>query len=390
MARHPSTAQRRCLGLQACHHAARVARILMLTQPTDGGVFQHITRLSHGLRTRGHDVLVAGPLSSPPPDISAEVLQLDMVRAVSPVADARAVADAARLVRRVRPDLIHAHSSKAGAVGRLARPAYHRIPLVYTPHGYAFAGYMTSDAERRRYRAVERMLAPLATIVLCVCEAERRLATAVGPARRTRVVHSGIPDLAPASPAPGAAGLGEHGPVVGVLTLLRPGKGIETLIDAMPAVLARHPTASFVVAGEGPDRAQLSARALERGVDGALRLIGPTAGPEPLLAATDLFVSASWAESFPYNVLEAMAAALPVVATDVGGTGEAVVDGVTGALVAPRDPIALAGAISSLLDDPGRRERLGRAGRARQREQFTVDRMVEDTIGVYRGALGLP
>ena len=132
-------------------------------------------------------------------------------------------------------------------------------PLVYTPHGYAFAGYLASDAERRRYRAVERMLAPLASIVLCVCEAERRLAAAIGPAS-ARVVHSGIPDLTPASPATAAAGLRDRGPVVGVLTLLRPGKGIETLIDAMPAVLARHPNAAFVVAGEGPDRAQLTAR----------------------------------------------------------------------------------------------------------------------------------
>ena len=120
-------------------------------------------------------------------------------------------------------------------------------------------------------------------------------------------------------------------------------------------------------------------------MDHALRLIGPTTGPEPLLAAADLFVSASWAESFPYNVLEAMAASLAVVATDVGGTGEAVADGVTGVLVPPRDAEALASAISGLLDDPSGRERLGRAGRVRQLELFTVDRMVDDTIGVYRG-----
>ena len=335
-------------------------------------------------------MVVAGPFEQPPPELPAEVVRLDMVRAVSPAADTRAVTEAARLLRRVRPDLVHAHSSKAGAVGRLARPALPRVPLVYTPHGYAFAGYMASDSERRRYRAVERMLAPLASIVLCVCEAERRLAAAIGPASRTRVVHSGIPDLILAAPAPGAAGLQAHGPVVGVLTLLRPGKGIETLIDAMPAVLARHPNTTFVVAGEGPDRAQLSARARERRVDEALRLIGPTSGPEPLLAATDLFVSASWAESFPYNILEAMAASLPVVATDVGGTREAVVDGVTGTLVAPRDPQALAEAVIGLLDEPGRRERLGLAGRARQLELFTVDRMVEETIDVYREVVGLP
>jgi glycosyltransferase involved in cell wall biosynthesis len=98
----------------------------------------------------------------------------------------------------------------------------------------------------------------------------------------------------------------------------------------------------------------------------------------------DLFVSASWAESFPYSILEAMAAGLAVVATDVGGCGEAVEHGVTGLLVPPRDPAALGAAIGALLADPARRQELGAAGRRRQRERFTLERMVEGTLQVYR------
>ena len=363
----------------------------MLTQPTDGGVFQHVAYLCRGLAERGHEPVVAGPFDdAQPPDIEAEVLRLPMVRAVAPSADARAVAATARLVRRVRPALVHAHSSKAGAAGRLARLAFPRTPLVYTPHGYAFAGYFESEAERSRYRAVERALAPLATNVLCVCEAERRLAASVGPERRTSVVHNGIPEPEPAEVHPAIARLRENGPVVAVVTLLRPGKGIETLVDALPELLAAHPTASVVVAGSGPDRAMIEARALERGVAGALLLIGETAGPGPVLAGADVFVSASWAESFPYNVLEAMAAGLPVVATDVGGTAEAVVDGATGVLVPPRDAGALGAAIGELLADPARRERLGAGARPRAAEHFTVDQMVEGTIQVYQRLRALP
>jgi glycosyltransferase involved in cell wall biosynthesis len=362
----------------------------MLTQPTDGGVFQHVGRLCEGLAARGHELVVAAPLGERPPGLNAELVPLEMVRAVSAAADARAVAAAARVVRRVRPALVHAHSSKAAAIGRLARPAFPGTPLVYTPHGYAFAGFFESARERARYRAVERALAPLASLVLCVCEAERRLAASVGPERRTRVVHNGVPEPEPAPVHPEVARLRERGPVVGVVTLLRPGKGLETLVDALPEVLSAHPGAGVAVAGSGPDREQIEARARERGVAGSLHLIGETAGPMPLLAGADLFLSASWAESFPYNVLEAMAAGLPVVATDVGGTAEAVAHGVTGFVVPPRDPAALAGALSELLADPDRRAEFGAAARRRVAERFTVDRMIDGTAAVYRDLGALP
>src|SRR5688500_16637156 len=110
----------------------------------------------------------------------------------------------------------------------------------------------------------------------------------------------------------------------------------------------------------------------------------------PLLAGADVFVSPSWAESFPYNVLEAMAAGLPVVATDVGGTAEAVEHGVTGVVVPPQDPGALTEAISGLLDDPERASRLGEAGRRRVDEQFGIERMIAGTLDVYRLAGALP
>ena len=362
----------------------------MLTQPTDGGVFQHVARLCEGLATRGHEPVVAAPLDGRRPGLEADVVPLEMVRAVRPGADARAVAAAARVMRRVRPALVHAHSSKAAAVGRLARPAFPRTPLVYTPHGYAFAGYFESERERTRYRAVERALAPLASLVLCVCEAERRLAALVGPERRTRVVHNGVPEPEPAPVHPHVEQLRERGPVVGMVTLLRPGKVLETLVDAMPELLAAHPSVSVAVAGSGPDREQIEARARERGVSGALHLIGETAGPMPLLVGADVFLSASWAESFPYNVLEAMAAGLPVVATDVGGTAEAVAENVTGLVVPPRDAGALASALADLLADTERRARLGEAGRRRVADRFTVEGMLDGTTAVYRELGALP
>ena len=365
-----------------------MARIVMVLQPPDGGVFEHVGRLGRGIAALGHEVVVAGPAGCRAEELGLPVEQLELVRSVAPLADARAARSLARLVRRLRPDLIHAHSSKAGAVARMARVAYPRTPVLYTPHGYAFAGYLESARERALYRGAERVLAPLASLVLCVCEFERRLAATIGPSRRTRVVHNGVAPLPADAPHPAVAALRERGPVVGTVGLLRPGKGLETLIDAMPALLERHPDASVAVAGDGPERSALEARARERGVAAALHLIGETRGPAPLLRAADLFVSPSWAESFPYSILEAMQAALPVVTTDAGGSAEAVEHGITGLVVPVRASAALADAMAELLDDDQRRSALGEAGRRRVAKRFTLERMIEGTLDVY-GHLGV-
>ena len=223
-------------------------RVLLVSQPTDGGVFRHVCDLAQGLPAHGFDVaLAAPPLSGPPP--AATVVALPLVRAPSPVEDARAVAGLARAVRALRPDLVHAHSSKAGAVARLARLLAPRTPVVYTPHGYAHAGYFESRAQRRVYRSAERALTPLASRIVCVCEAERRLALDLGAGARARVVYNGIGPPVDTPVHPEVAAMRERGPVIATVTLLRPGKGIETLLDALPAVLSVHPGAQLAIAG---------------------------------------------------------------------------------------------------------------------------------------------
>lgn len=355
----------------------------MLSQPADGGAFEHVVRLTGGLRRHGHRVTVCGPLGGLEDRLGAEVQTLDMVRAISVRSDATAMIGFAAIVRRLRPDLIHAHSSKAGAVARVARAAAPRVPVVYTPHGFAFAGFVAREADRRLYRAAERALAPLASRTLCVCEAEGRLAASVGPARRVRVVHNGIDPPAQGELAPGLAELRATGPVIGVLSLLRPGKGLETLIDAMELVAARHPRCTVAVAGEGPERAALEARIAAAGLQDRVRLVGLTQGPAPLLRGCDVFCNPSWAESLPLSLLEAMHLDLPIVSTDVGGCREAVQHGQTGLLVAPRDGRALAAALTRLLEDPGFARDLGARAGAVARRRFTTEQMVRGTLNVY-------
>jgi glycosyltransferase involved in cell wall biosynthesis len=357
-------------------------RVLLCHQPTDGGVGRHVGDLIDGLCAAGHEVTVCSPAMPAGHGQSATHVELDLRRAVAPRADASAVARFARIVRQRRPQLIHAHSSKAGAVARLARLGAPRLPVIYTPHGYAFAGYFESSHERSAYRAIERALAPLATRVTCVCEAEARLARSIGPAARVRVVHNGIARPPAGDPDARLAGLRSRGPVIGALTLLRPGKGLETLLAAAPSLLERHADAQLAVVGEGPDLDELSEQARRLGVAHAVHFVGPTSDPLGALRAIDIFAHPSWAEAFPYVILEAMALGLPVVASDVGGIGEAISSGESGLLVPARDERALAGALAELLDDRERAARLG-SGALERSAQFTREAMIARLTAVY-------
>lgn len=339
--------------------------------------------LVEGLTEQGHQIVLCSPAPPTGLTVSVEHLPLDMRRALVPGADAAAVMGLARAVLKVRPDIVHAHSSKAGALARLARARLPRTPVIYTPHGYAFAGYFSRRAERAAYRAIEWLLAPLASRVVCVCEAEAQLARSIGPSARVRVVPNGIQPPAPGPPDPHLAGLSASGPVIGALTQLRPGKGLQTLLEAAPRVLARHPRAKIAILGEGPDLAVLREQASALGVAEAVSFPGPSLDSAAGLRAIDIFVHPSWAEGFPYAVLEAMSLARPIVASDVGGIGEAVVHGQSGLLVPPRDSEALALALIQLLDEPARARALGEAALSRASSRFTRESMIEHLAGVY-------
>jgi glycosyltransferase involved in cell wall biosynthesis len=365
-------------------------RILLVHQPIDGGVARHVADLFEGLTARGHEAVLCGPglpsasllAATLPPD--APHVPLAMERAVTPRADLEGLGRLVQIVRAVRPDVVHAHSSKAGALARVGRLLNPRVPVLYTPHGYAFAGFFEHELERAVYRETERGLARLTSCVLAVCEAEARLAASIGSARRIRVVHNGIGAPLDRPPDPELAALATRGPVICTLTQLRAGKGVETLIDALPAVLARHPGAQVAIAGDGPLRGPLHERARARGVEPAVHFLGERADPIAVLRGADIFLLTSWAESFPYVILESMAVGLPIVASDVGGVAEALVDRESGLLVRARDAAATAAALNALLDDGALRARLGAEARRAVNERFSRDAMVSGILAGYR------
>jgi glycosyltransferase involved in cell wall biosynthesis len=289
-----------------------------------------------------------------------------------PLDELRVVARLTQVLRGTA--LVHAHAAKAGVLARVAATLT-RQPAVYTPHGFPFVGEM-SVFRRRFGLVVERALATSTDALVCVCEFERTLASEqrLRP-RRAAVVHNGCPPCPNSDRAKIPQGL-----IVGTVSTLRPAKALDCLLDAMPSIVSDVPEARLVIVGEGPLKAALQAQAANLGLDVMWLPFRPPAAR--YLRGFDVFVLSSAWEAFPIGVLEAQACGVPQVVTAVGGTPEAVVPE-TGIVVPPRDPAALARAVTQLLRDPQRRAAMSEASRARHAERFTVECMVQRTAAVY-------
>ncbi|HET6830647.1 MAG TPA: glycosyltransferase family 4 protein [Solirubrobacterales bacterium] len=359
-----------------------MARILQVFRPRTGGTFGHVRVLSAALADHGHEVAVCGP-GGPGDAFAVPHVEAAIPRAPSPAATLAAVRDVGRAYRSFRPDLIHAHGAQAGVVARLARPALPAAPLVHTPHRYAFDDGGGRSPARLLYAGLERGLMPVTTRVLCVSEAERRLAVGLGAGDRAVVVHNGIEPLEPSPLEPRLAELAAGGPLIVAVSELFSRKGVPVLLEAMGTVLGAYPEARLIVAGEGPDRAEAEAARDRLGLGRRALLAGHVDGIGGLLAAADVFVNPALAESFPYGILEAMSLACPCVVTAAGGSAEAIVDGRSGRVVPPGDAAALAAAIIGLIADPATARGYGDAAARRVRERFTRAAMIDGTEAVY-------
>lgn len=207
------------------------------------------------------------------------------------------------------------------------------------------------------------------------------------PARKITVVHNGIPLSSFNRPANAALRTALTGstarPIVLTAARLAEQKGLCYLLKAAALV----PEAIFVLAGEGPERANLEAQVGELGLNKRVLFLGYRQDVPDLLACCDLFVLPSLFEGLPLSILEAMAANKPVVASAVGGNDEAIVHGETGLLVPPADPTALAAAIQTVLSDSGLGRRLAAAGQARVHEHFSAEAMVRQVAHIYEEVL---
>jgi glycosyltransferase involved in cell wall biosynthesis len=356
-----------------------------VTLAEPGGAQTYVASLLPALAGR-FDVAVAahgpGPVREAARAAGVRFVPLRHVRrAINPWRDVLGLVELVILLRRERPHILHASSSKAGVLGRLAAWLT-GVPIrIFTVHGWAFSASHGPIAGL--YRWTERLVKAVTTVTVCVAEGERAAGLAAGACeeRTTVVIHNGV-DPRAAIPRQ----RGDTGPprIVTVGRFKAP-KDPLTLVRALASLGAR--SFEAVIVGDGPDRRAVEAEIERLGLVQAARLAGERDDVPELLAGADIFVLSSRSEGLPLSILEAMSAGLPVVASRVGGVPEVVLDGETGLLVPPGDPSSLAAAIERLLVDPDLRARLGTAGRARIEESFDLDRCRSAHVELYRREL---
>ena len=313
--------------------------------------------------------------------------QLPMRRGIHP-SDYASVLAAKRYMKEHGPfQVVHGHSSKGGAIARLAALGT-GVPSFYTLHGFGAADPTMPRAKRLVYQAIEFALARVTTRVIAVSPEERRAAVRLGLGRsRVLMVPNGVrpSEAAPRHEARAALGVADDTTVVGFVGRLVPQKAPHVLVRAMRKVADKLPGAVLALVGAGPLDEELRRLAAEVGVTDRVLWLGERDG-RALMAGFDVFAIPSRSEGLPYVVLEAMAAGLPVVATDTAGVELLVETGVNGAVVPREDPDAFAAALVEVARDPAARARYGRAS-LRRVARFTVDEMVERTLAAYVDAI---
>lgn len=368
-------------------------RILHVFRAPVGGLFRHVLDVARLQAEGGHavglfcDASTGGAraeaaLADLAPHLTLGVTRVPMHRNPHP-SDVAAVAALSRLARRLEPTVLHGHGSKGGLFARLVPVGTGIRPVrAYTPHGGSF-NYHPGTPLHRLYMLAEGLLTRRTDVFLFESDyIAGRYRAFVGPTDRlTRVVHNGIADaeFAPIVPGPHPLDLVYIGE-------LREAKGVPVLFEALARLRQEHGRRlTLLVVGSGPDEATLRDRAASLGLAGDVRFEPPQQIRAALSRATVMVVP-SLAESLPYVILEAVAAAQPLVSTDVGGIPE-IFGPAAPVLVPPRDAGALARAILHKIDqDPAQRSGEAAALSAFVRCRFSMNKMANDGLAGYAAA----
>lgn len=321
-------------------------------------------------------------------------------RSMNPLAHLREFVRLSRWLKRERFDIVHVHTPIASLVGRFAA-SRRRVPItLYTAHGFYFHAGMASW-KLALHIMLERVGALCHDYLFTQSEEDRLTAIRLGIGRpdRVRTIGNGV-DLARFEPArfsPGdrarvlaELGVPPESRVLGIIGRLVREKGYFELFEATADLARRFPDLRVLVIGDAlpsdhdDSTRELHARAKELGITDRLVLAGQRDDVPDLLAACDVFTLPSYREGMPRSIIEAMAMGLPVVATNIRGCREEVVEGETGFLVPPRDAAALADRCARLLADPALAKRLGEAGRLRAHQLFSEKSVLDRQMQIYR------
>ncbi len=351
-----------------------------------GGGGEHLVHLVGGLVLHGFSSTVVvgrdGPTTERLREVGATVTVVGQLGGTAPVR-------LARYFRQARPTLVHLHGSRSGMAGSLAARATRVRTVVYTAHAFAFRRRVPRPVRWAAARA-EALTCHLADRVICLSQGD--LAEAAGWGIRTErfvVIPNGVAlgRFATRTGRRADFGFDPTIPVVGMIARLVPQKDPFTFLRMARLVAEVVPNARFLLVGDGPLRPRVERAVYDMSLDDRVIVTGFRNDIPELLQTMDIVVLTSLWEGLPYTLLEAMAATRPVVATLVAGSSDVVVNGETGFLVPPQDPVQIAAAVTKLIQNPALRQAMGQQGRTRVARDFSLSRMVQETVDVYRAVL---
>ncbi len=390
-------------------------RILyIITQSELGGAQKYVLDLASGLG-EGYESVVAVGEQGEDGELAGKLKQSGLSffeirhlkRSISPVNDLRAVFELLGLIRRIKPDIIHLNSSKVSILGSIAawlysksrsanpalQPAQSKPRIIYTAHGWVFSeplpGWM-----RIAYKSAEKLTAPLKDMIICVSESDRQAALdeKIASPGKLITIHNGIAPVNFLEPdeardavisKTGRPELFRRNLRLVSIGNLYPTKGYIHGIEAVKILIRdMKADASYVIMGEGVERAMLERRIKSYGLEDRVALVGRIEDAPRLLKAFDIYVSPSVKEGLSYTLIEAMQAGLPITATGVGGNPE-LIDKLSGVIVPPADPGELARQILKLSNDRMKMTLLGSNARERALKDFSLQNMRKKTYEIY-------
>ncbi|WP_449555187.1 glycosyltransferase family 4 protein [Lelliottia amnigena] len=308
-----------------------------------------------------------------------------LVRNIDPIKDFKTILSIRALIKELKPDLISLHSSKAGIVGRLAA-ALTKVPVIFTAHGWAFANGV-GKKQQQLYIFIEKMMAPLAKKIITVSKQDKELALKYNVASHEKqvVIHNGMPEL-DLNPKEKSLTPNKN-KTINMISVARfsEQKDHKTMFLALSELTDLDWRLQLV--GKGPLLEQYQQLAAELGIAKRIEFMGERHDVAQLLSNSDIFLLISNWEGFPRSILEAMRAGISVIASDVGGSSESLIDNETGFLIKRGDVRMLKDKIRYLIENPNLREQLGAAGYARYKANFTFEAMYTKTKALYASLL---
>lgn len=374
---------------------SRPLRVLLVTQASGGGVGRHFLDLAEALSAEGVqvtgiyaprklDTLFRTRLAE---DDLPPMHEINMRRAIHPM-DAADLWRLLAVIRRLGPfDLIHGHSSKGGALARLAARRL-GVPSVYTSHAIVTLDPTLPEWKRQIYARIERWLAKRTGAIIAVSHDEADHICELGiDAQRVHTVPNGVPaiDFPSREAARSRLGISPNQVVIGFVGRLSTQKAPEILLDAFALAFKHRTDVRLVMVGNGPLDALVEEHVRKLDLSSSVSLLGDVVATD-VMPAFDVFCLPSRYEGMPYVYLEALAAGLPIVSTRVGGATMCVEPGENGFIVPPEDVASLSTALVQLVDDAPQRRRFAEAS-TRMSQRFSVQEMVNQTLRVYEQVL---